>query len=183
MPTFFNILGPIVLGIAVTGVLVFMKRVLRVPLPGWSVPMLAAASIILAHVYNEYSWYDRFAVELPENVEVIETLTTASWYEPWSYVKPRVNRFTAIDRNSVQYNPAHPELALGEIILVERYTPTARALQIADCGQDRVADLTAGTAFGEDGLPVGVVWFDRAADDAVLTALCRIAAEKQSSSN
>ncbi|WP_299865909.1 hypothetical protein [uncultured Hoeflea sp.] len=180
MPTFFNILGPIVFGIAVTGVLVFMKRVLKVPLPGWSVPMLAAASIILAHVYNEYSWFDRFSAELPEQVEVVETLTKSSWYEPWSYVRPRVDRFTAIDRNSVQFNPAHPELALGEIILVQRYTPTARALQIADCENGRVADLTPSTEFGDDGLPLGVVWFDRDAEDPVLASLCRIAAEKRS---
>lgn len=181
MPTFFNILGPIVLGVAVTGILVFMKRVLRVPLPGWSVPMLAAASIILAHVYNEYSWYNRFSAELPDRVEVVETLTTSSWYEPWSYARPRIDRFTAIDRNSVQFNPDHPALALGEILLVQRYTPTARALQIADCENRRIADLTPSTEFDDDGLPVGVVWFDRDAEDPVLRALCRIAAEKRSS--
>lgn len=178
MLNIFAILGPIVLGIAVAGILVFLKRVLRLPLPGWSIPMLAAIAMILAHIYNEYSWFDRFSAELPEGVEVVETLTTTGWYEPWTYLKPRINRFSAIDTSTVQVNPAHPDLALGQVILVERHSPTASVVQLADCRNNRTADIPANAQFGDDGLPLGVTWIDREPDSPILAALCRIAAGK-----
>lgn len=179
MTNILNLLGPIVVGIAMAGVLLFLKRVLKLPLPGWAIPVGAAVAIFGTHMSNEYTWYSRFVAELPPTIEVVESHTTSGMFEPWTYLKPRINRFSAIDANSIKVNPAFPDYAIGEVILVERYVPTAKITQIADCKGSRTADLTATTQFGEDGLPIGVTWIDREAGNPILATLCRLAAEKQ----
>lgn len=178
MTIILNIIGPIVFGIAFAGVLVFLKRVLRLPVPGWSVPMGAALAMMAAHLYNGYTWYDRFRAELPESVTIVNILPTSRMLEPWTYLIPRIDRFTAIDSNSLHINEALPDMVIGEILLIERYAPTAKVAQIADCAGNRTADLPADPAFGTDGLPLGLNWISRPADHPVLAAMCRLAAAK-----
>lgn len=173
MANILNLLGPVLLGIAVAGILLFAKRVLRVPMPGWALPVGVAIGILGAHLYNEYTWFDRFRTELPEGMEVIRTGTSTSFLEPWTYIVPKVTRFAALDRNSVRTNPGQPGLRLAQVYLFQRYTPTASLLQVADCDNDRIAALSSETKFSEDGLPEDVAWSEVAADEPLYAAVCR----------
>ncbi len=173
MANILNLLGPILFGVAVAGILLFLKRVLRVPMPGWALPAGVAIGILGAHLYNEYTWFDRFKTELPEGVQVIRTGTSSSFLEPWTYIVPKVTRFAAIDRNSIRTNPAQPGLRLAQVYLFQRYTPTASLLQVADCENNRIAALSADTRFSEDGLPEDATWSDVAPDEPLFAAVCR----------
>ncbi len=178
MTNILNLLGPVMLGVAFAGFLLFAKRVLRIPLPGWFIPMGAAFAMMAGHLYIEYTWFNRFSAQLPAHVHVADTLTTSGPFEPWTYARPRINRFSAVDANAIRVNPAHPDIVIGEVILVERYVPTATIGQIADCKGTRTADMPADPVFGSDGLPQGLVWIDRTADNPVLATMCRLAQEK-----
>jgi hypothetical protein len=173
MANILNLLGPVLFGIVVGGILVFLKRVLRVPMPGWALPAGVALGIVAAHLYNDYTWFDRFSAELPEGMEVIRTVSTTSLLEPWTYAVPKVTRFAALDRNSIRTNPAQPGLRIGQILLFQRYTPTASLLQVADCENGRIAALAADGKFSEDGLPQDVTWSDVPPDEPLFAAVCR----------
>ncbi|MAY62167.1 MAG: hypothetical protein CML29_08130 [Rhizobiales bacterium] len=174
MANILNLLGPVLFGIAIVGVLLFAKRVLRVPLPRWALPVGAALGILGAHIYNEYTWFDRFTGELPEGVEVIQSGQSSSILEPWTYLVPKTTRFAALDRNSIRTNPAQPGMKIGEVLLFQRHTPTARLLQVADCEGGRIAALSADTAFDENGLPEGVQWAEVKADEPLFSSICQL---------
>ena len=173
MANILNLLGPVLFGIAVAGMLLFAKRVLRVPLPRWALPAGAAIGMLAAYLYNEYTGFDRFEARLPQGVEVIRTGTSKSVLEPWTLVVPKIVRFAAIDRNSIQTNSSLPGMKIGEILLFQRHTPTARILQVADCESDRIAALAPDTKFADDGLPENVSWSDVSPDEPLFASLCR----------
>ncbi|TDH38217.1 hypothetical protein E2A64_03600 [Pseudohoeflea suaedae] len=173
MANILNLLGPVLFGIAIAGMLLFAKRVLRVPLPRWALPAGAAIGILAAHLYNEYTWFDRFVSRLPQGVEVIQTGTSKNVLEPWTLAVPKIVRFAAIDRNSVQTNPSLPGMKIGEILLFQRHTPTARILQVADCESGRIAALAPDTRFAEDGLPEDLSWSDVGPNEPLYASLCR----------
>lgn len=172
MANFLNLLGPLLLGVAVAGVLLFAKRVLRVPLPGWLVPTAAAVAIMGGHLYNEYTWYDRFTERLPARFTVVDTATTQGLLEPWTYLWPRINRFAAIDSGSIKTNANSPDLVMGKILLFQRYAPTAQVSEVVDCAGNRAAALSPQTEFAADGMPQNVDWEPRAADHPIMTAMC-----------
>ena len=174
MANILNLLGPVLFGIAIVGILLFAKRVLRVPLPRWALPVGAAIGMLVAHLYNEYTWFDRFETRLPDGVEVIQTGTSQSFIEPRTYLVPKTTRFAAIDRNSIRANPSQPGMKIGEILLFQRHTPTARLLQVADCDGNRIAALAPDTEFSEDGLPEGVEWSEVGSDEPLFASICRM---------
>lgn len=172
MTSIINLLGPIVAGIAIAGVLLFMQRVLRIPVPGWLIPVFAAVTIFGLHVSNEYSWYDRHTALLPEEISVIKPSGVSNWYEPWTFIHPRIDRFLALDAGRVRVNPDLPGFVMAPVILVKRYQATLEINQLADCEGKRLADMPANASFGESGMPEGLTWRDTSDDDAVLKALC-----------
>lgn len=173
MTSVINLLGPIVAGIAIAGVLLFLKRVLRVPVPGWMIPVFAALTIFGLHVSNEYTWYDRHVALLPQTIEVIQPGGVSNWYEPWTYVKPRINRFVALDRARVKRNPDLDGFVLGPVLLVQRYSPTLEVTQLADCNGKRITEVAASAQFGADGLPTDITWRNVEPGDLVFEALCK----------
>lgn len=173
MASIFNLLGPIMAGIGTVGVLLFLKRILKIPMPGWIVPIGAAAGMMGAHMINEYTWYSRFSAELPDTMVVIDKGSSKHWLEPWTYLLPKTNRFAAIDRSSLKINEANPDLVMGEVLLFERYTPTAHVREIADCTNNRTMAVQPGAKLDDTGMPERLNWVERDAEHPIVNAMCK----------
>lgn len=173
MANIFNLLGPIMAGIGAVGVLLFLRRVLKVPMPGWIIPIGAAVTMMGTHMLNEYTWFSRFSAELPETMVIIDTAAEASWFEPWTYILPKTSRFAAIDLSSIKTNETNSDLVMGEVLLFQRYTPTAHVREIADCANNRTMGVQPGSKLDESGMPVNQHWVDRDETHPILKAMCK----------
>jgi hypothetical protein len=134
--------------------------------------------MIAFQVWSGYSWYERTAGALPGHVEVARTFTATSPIEPWTFLVPRIERFSAVDLASLRSNPRAPGLTMAEIYLVGRYAPTARAWQMFDCAAGLRADVPTTLEFDEAGRPVNAEWVTLAEDDPMRRIVCARQAER-----
>ena len=142
------------------------------PMPRYLLPMTAGTVAIAYGVYAEYTWGSRTAAALPDSFVVLQRIDERSALSPWSWVLPRTVRLSAIDGAAVRRHPAHPELRLLEVFLLERFHPTRRVAQLVDCLGGRRADLAAARVFSADGLPDGLDWRVVGTDDDVVREAC-----------
>jgi hypothetical protein len=158
------------IGAAALAVLPFRLAGRKVPraLP----PIAVGFAVILFVIWNDYAWFPRASAALPEKVEVVETLAEKHAARPWTFIVPRVHRFTALDRTSIRRDEAPAGYAIAEVLFVQRAQPILRARQIFDCPGVRRADLTEGTEFAENGMPQEVVWVKVEPEDPLFVAIC-----------
>jgi len=133
-------------------------RTLRRPMPPLVWPLVIAASLFGYSVYDEYSWASRTRDGLPERIVTVGEGHGTSPFSPWTYLVPRTERLSVIDRATIRTHPERPGLRLVEVVLLERARSTLRVNEIIDCDTDRYAVLATAPVFGADGLPVGAAW-------------------------
>lgn len=169
---FWELVATLVAGVAAAGLVLALGKLTGGRLPRWVMPVAAGAAMIAMAIYNEYGWYPRTEANLPDGLEIVETVENRVWYRPWTYAAPYVERFVAVDRLSVQTHEAVPEHRLADVYLFGRWAPVHRLPVLADCAGWRRAALTDGFAFEDDGSVTGADWADVPEDDAIVTALC-----------
>jgi hypothetical protein len=168
----FNLIGVIVAGIASAGSVMLVFRIMRRRPPGWLVPATAGLAMITFHLWNEYTWFERVAEGLPEQVVVAERYTYESALQPWTLVRPRINRFAAVDRSTIRRNEQAPGYVMADVLLVGRLDPTARITQLYDCRQARRTDVGASTNVDERGVPLDANWIDAETDHKLFRLIC-----------
>lgn len=142
----------------VLGCLLITFRLIGRPMPGWMIPVTIGLSIFGAITYLRYTWWDTMAERMPEDVLVLQTFRESSWYEPWTYLWPRITHFVALDQQTVAAHPDRPGLYLVELLLVAEGTETMTAPQVIDCRQKRRASLTPDTHPDVTALPDTLTW-------------------------
>lgn len=167
-----NLVAVVVLGVAVVGVVLLAFKAFGRKPPRWILPVAAGLAMLTYTFYNDYSWYARTAGELPDTVVVTDAYETSHPLQPWTYVVPFVDRFAAIDRESLVESPQRPGIVLADVILVQRYMPTRVAPMVFDCANDRRADAVDVEGFDEAGEPIGARWRPFGADDPLRRAVC-----------
>jgi hypothetical protein len=168
----FELIAVIVAGFAGAGLALLLGRILRGRLPKWVMPVAAGAAMLAVTISNEYGWYPRTAQGLPEGLEVAMTVEDTAPYRPWTYAKPFVSRFLAVDRNSARTNDAQPGVVLADVYAFARWTPPSRVTVAVDCAAGRRAEITGGASFGADGTLLDIPWRDVGAEDEILAAFC-----------
>ncbi len=123
-------------------------------------------------IWNGYTWHERTAAALPDGVRVVKTYDQRSFFSPWTFIVPQVNRFAAVDLASVQRNRHAPDYALARIYLFARFQPAGSGMQIFDCANVRRADLGPTVKFGDNGLPENAAWTVVDANDLILRTVC-----------
>lgn len=169
---FFELIGTILAGLA-TGLGVWaLNRLLRGRLPGWLAPVAAGAAMLLAAISSEYGWYGRTIDTIPSSFVVAQAIEEKSFYRPWTYAVPFVNRFVAVDPASVQTHPDQPGQRIVTVAFFGRWARTAQVPVLFDCASARQADIADGISFGADGAVIDADWYDVPRDDPVLVAAC-----------
>lgn len=169
---FLTLLGTVVLGLTAAGVLYALFHTFKIKAGRWLIPMSAGLAMLGFHLWNEYSWYPRTAGDLPEHVVVAGTYTGRNAMQFWTYIVPRVDRFSAVNMQSLRRHPEHDDLVMTEVYLVGRYTPTAAVTQLYDCDQPRRLDIAPDSALTESGLPADPAWVSIPSDDPIRQKVC-----------
>lgn len=168
---FLELIAVIFAGIATAGVVMLLGKFLGGQLPRWMAPVAAGLAMIGVTIASEYGWYGRSAAALPEGLVVAETVENQSFYRPWTYVVPYVDRFAALDTATVKSHEAHPQVYLAELYFFGRWAPVSKLPVWLDCGGGRRA-LAAADAVFSSGLPDGLDWVEPGEGDPVLTTAC-----------
>lgn len=169
---FFELIGTIVAGVAAALLVWALNRSLKGRLPSWLVPVAAGAAMLLATISSEYSWFARAQSNMPEGFVVAETVEERKFYRPWTYAKPFVSRFIAVDQATARTHPARPEQRLVDLVIYGRWARTAKIPALFDCGTNARADLVDGVEFGADGGVLNADWHDMDANAPLLQAAC-----------
>jgi hypothetical protein len=162
---FLELIAVFVAGFAGAGVALMLVRGTGGRLPQWSVPVAAGGAMLAAAISSEYSWYARTAGNLPDGLEVAQSVTSSAPWRPWTYVVPMTDRFVAVDTVSMRSNARDDGLFLADLYFFARWRPVTSVEVMVDCATGRRADPALG-----DGSPP--VWRDAGADDPVVATLC-----------
>jgi hypothetical protein len=141
---FFLLLSTVALGAVVAGVVMIANRALGGRLPRWLAPAAAGLGMLLFTIWMDYGWFDMTSRGLPDGMIVVSSYETSNPLQPWTLVKPKVNRFAAIDLGTVEANGVEPRYRRVRLNLFTRYEPVRQITQVYDCeGRGRI-DLLPG---------------------------------------
>lgn len=169
---FLELIAVVFAGLAMAGVVMLLNALTGRRLPRWTLPVAAGLGMIGATISSEYGWYDRTAANLPEGVEVVQTVENQSFYRPWTQIAPYVDRFVAVDRPSLKTNPEIPEQRIVDLYFFGRWAPVNKLPVLIDCAGRRRASLVDGAEFGADGEVLDADWIAVGQDDPVLRSVC-----------
>ena len=147
-------------------------RTLKKPMPAALIPSLVAVSVIAYGIYSEYTWASRTLSQLPDSMKVVHEIKSKSVFSPWAYLIPRTDRLSVVDTLAIKRNPELPQMAIIELLLLQRFNPVISSRQLIDCDQARRADLPVGQTFDESGLPKNVQWQSLGNDHPLLNVVC-----------
>ncbi|WFE91570.1 hypothetical protein K1718_09490 [Roseibium porphyridii] len=170
---FVELIATIVAGVAAAGLVMLLNRLLKGRLPRWFAPVAAGFAMLATTIANEYGWYPRVKDSLPKDVVVAQTVENTAFYRPWTFVFPFVERFVAIDMASVRTHPAQPAVRLAETYFFGRWSPVSKLPVVADCVALKRAALMDGVSFEDDGAINGITWTQVAAEDPIVSTVCR----------
>jgi hypothetical protein len=168
----FELIATVVSGVAAGGMAALLLRLTRGTLPRWIVPVTAGAAMIAFAIWSEYSWFDRTRGALPEEFVIVSQSESSAPWRPWTYLRPMIDRFAAVDTGSVGTNEAFPDMRIAETYFWARWAPVTRVTVAFDCAERRRAPMVEGVGIAEDGSIVGAEWIEVPADDPSLAAVC-----------
>lgn len=168
----FELISTVIAGIAGAGFMMLLNRTFRGRFPRWLIPAAAGCAMVAATISNEYGWYDRTVANFPDRLAVAETVENKAFFRPWTYVKPFVDRFMAVDLDSVTPIAGTQGVVAVDLLLFGRWQQAQKVQAVFDCANhrqsQRPADMTV-TAEGE--LP-GAIWHPIEADKPVMGLVC-----------
>ncbi len=171
---FYEMVATLVAGFAGAGIVLLLNKLTRGRLPKWAMPAGAALCMIVATAANEYGWYNRTKQTLPEGLKVIQTVENQSFYRPWTYISPFVERFIAVDEPSLRTHAEKPYLRMVDTYFLGRWSAPEKMVVLADCDAGKRAPLIDGVSFNADGDISGIDWFAPDEGDPLVTAICAL---------
>ena len=138
---FVELIATVFAGIACAGIAMLLNRITGRRLPKWIMPVVAGLGMIGMTISNEYTWFDRTAERLPEDVEIAMTVDEQSWLRPWTQIWPYTKRFVAVDTGTARMNESLPDQRLADLYFFGRWSPVNKAPMLFDC-----KDAALGTA-------------------------------------
>jgi hypothetical protein len=169
---FVELIATIVAGVAAAGAVMLVNHLTGRRLPRWLAPVFAGLAMLVMTVSNEYGWYQRTFNALPEGLVVAQTVDSRAIYRPWTYVAPFVERFVAVDTQTLKTHPERPDVKLAETYFFGRWSPVNRLPVLVDCAEGKRAALTDAFAFENDGTVSGADWVAVPAGDPLLATIC-----------
>ncbi len=169
---FLGYVGAIAGGIGVAATLLALSKLFRFSLPKWMYPAAAGLGMLLLTIHIEYSWFGQVQDGLPPEIEVVETFDYSVFYQPWTFVFPRVNRFVAVDHATARLNPEVENIVLIDVLLMERLSPALKAVQFINCATGERLLTGDDMELDANGMPLDADWVAVGLDDALIRSVC-----------
>ncbi|MGB3178561.1 MAG: hypothetical protein WBC68_13080 [Albidovulum sp.] len=141
--------------------------------PKWLLPAGVGLSMLGFTIWNEYSWYPRILAALPEGVVIASAPADRVIYRPWTYLKPLVTRFVAVDKTAAVPSTAQPDMFMATAVVIQRWAPTQSVAVAFDCAKGVRADLPEGARLDDNGTLEGTQWRPLDAADVLVAAACK----------
>ncbi|MEP1929702.1 MAG: hypothetical protein ABJJ37_00285, partial [Roseibium sp.] len=104
---------------------------------------------------------------------VAEAIEEKVFYRPWTYAKPYVSRFVAVDQVTMRTHPDQPDQRIVDLVFYGRWARTAKVPVLFDCAGSRRADIIDGAEFGANGEVTNAVWLAVPAGDPIMKVACK----------
>lgn len=169
----FDLIATVFAGVALGGIILFLKRNLHVPISGWVIPAAAGAAMIAFAIWSEYSWFKRDLSSRPEGTIVVWKSEKSAFWRPWTYFAPITDRYRALDTSSLE-SPTPNTPMVGQMILAERWQKTIVVRSAFDCKTSTWTSALDGAVFSANGRVVSDVWHEMANDDPLNIAACQV---------
>lgn len=167
-----DLIATIVAGFGGAGIALLIRKLVKQS-PRWLIPVFAAAGMFSFQIYSEYQWFSHQKSLLPAGVNVVKSVSERSAWRPWSYLKPQVVRFVAIDTSNITYNEFNSELRLVTLYLFERRSPALAVRQVIHCQLRSRADYTDQLELPAADAPLDQNWVLIAEDETALLDVCQ----------
>ena len=171
---FYEIIATLVSAFVGAGLVLILNKLTRGRMPKWAMPVGAGLAMIVTTVATEYAWYDRTRDLLPEGMTVVMEVENRSAYRPWTFAVPFVERFAALDEQSLRTHEAQPSLRMVDLLFMGRWSAPEKMVVLGDCAAGKRAPLIDAVEFDASGQVSGVDWVKVPADDPILTAICNL---------
>lgn len=169
---FLELVSALVAGLAASGLVLLLNKILGGRLPRWLLPVAAGVGMLAATIASEYGWYSRTKAKLPDRLTVVETVESKAFYRPWTYLYPFVERFAAVDKGSISTHQNQPGRKLADTYYFGRWSPAHKLPVLVDCIDFKRAALSDGISFESDGTVKGADWVGVPKDDPMVAAIC-----------
>ena len=167
-----ELIAAIIAAVGTAGIVLVVNKLLGGRLPKWSIPAAAGLTMITISIHSDYDWFPRQKAALREGVVVAQTIESKGPLKPWTYLKPFVDKFIAVDMAGLARNPNHPNTFIATLQFQGRWSMPSTLQLIADCTGGRHAPLVEGAKLLDDGSVTGVTWSKVPADDPLLQTIC-----------
>ena len=147
-------------------------RFLRLPPPGWLVPVAAGAGMLGYAVWADYSWHQRVLLPLPADTLLVSQDISSDWWRPWTYAFPIVSGVTVAFPSEVVPHDTVPGVRFLNLHAFGRWAPQQVATVALDCDGGRGLELRPGEDFPVRAEIPEDAWRALPAGDPVLSTIC-----------
>ena len=140
----YEFIATITAGFGMAGIALIIRHLTKFAgkqAPKWLIPIFAGIGMLGFQIHQEYNWQQQQIDRLPEQVKVVKTVEGQVWYRPWSYLKPQVIRFMAVEAGkpiAAGITPATEDIRRSNIYLFERRMSTKIIPQLVNCSQPAI---------------------------------------------
>lgn len=154
-------------GLGAAGIILGLRTVFK-KLPKWLVPAGAGLGMLLFQIYSEYTWYGHTRSLLPPDAVVVAEIGETAPYRPWSYYKPQVLRFVAVDTGKLLAADGGGDVVQANLYFFERRMSANTWPVLIDCKKR----LQSGIRATQNGRPVPGEWVKTAHTENIARAVC-----------
>ncbi len=169
---FLELIATFVAGFGAAGAVLLLNRLVKGRLPRWLMPVAAGAAMIFTTISSEYGWYGRTKADLPEGLIIAQTVENRTAYRPWTLINPYIDRFVAVDAQSLKTHTDHPDKRLIDLYFFGRWSPINRLASLVDCTTHQRASLSDGVQLSDAGAFLNLSWVSANADDPIIQTTC-----------
>ena len=127
-------------GLGAAGIMLGLKRLFQ-KIPKWAVPAGAGLGMMLFQVYSEYTWYGHTRSLLPPGTEIVAEIPETAVYKPWSYIKPQVLKFVAVDTVKTIPVNGNGDVVQANLYFFERRMSANTWPVLVDCRKQMQANV------------------------------------------
>lgn len=123
-------IATLLVGFAAAGIALSLRLFIK-QLPKWVIPSFAGLGMLAFVIYSEYNWYNQIVSRLPNETVVVASVPHTAFYKPWSYIRPQILQFVALDKSSVVNIDESTKLV--NLYFFERHMKTQTLAIKVDC--------------------------------------------------
>lgn len=169
---FWELVATVFAGLGAAGIALLLRKLSAQKLPRYLVPVFAGLGMLGFQIHSEYNWYSHQLSLLPQGVVVVKAVEEKISWRPWTFLKPQITRFMALDVKNSAANSKNPALVLANLYLFERRQAAINVKLVVHCPSKQRANFTEQLVLPAEGEMPGAEFMAIAADEDALLQVC-----------